>query len=57
MYIMIYHTPGYEDWCRVNGKNVDPVTAYRLKWELIRDGQPREIQLGQVPGEYVEYIG
>ena len=54
---MIYHVPGYEDWCRVNGENVDPVTAYRLKWELIRDGQPREIQPGQVSGDYVEYIG
>lgn len=59
MYLMIYHQPGYEDWCNWSDgetqENLSELDAYNLKWQLLLDGARQEIR---EDGEhnYIEYI-
>lgn len=53
--IMIYHVAGCDDWCKLDGENIQSVEAYKIKWRLLLSGAKREIQQDKA-GDYVEYI-
>lgn len=44
MTIEIRIIPGYESWCRVNGKTVPEADGYRMMAEALRAGAKKTIE-------------